>query len=91
MDDYSEFETTPTAWQEIDEFPIEAPPAPVRRGVDLVALIPGVFFSILAIAVLAGAGLPLRLLGNGGFLWIVLIGLGGLLLVKELRRTRRTR
>jgi hypothetical protein len=87
--DYSEFPTTPTAWQEIDEFPIEDPPPPVRRGVDLVALIPGVFFSLLAIAVLTGAGLPLRVFGDGGFLWIVLIGLGALLLVKELRKSRR--
>ena len=71
------------------EFPIEAPPQPVRRGVDLIALIPGVFFSLLAGAVLVGADFPLRLFADGGFLWIVLIGLGALMLVKELRRSRR--
>jgi hypothetical protein len=89
--DYSEFPTTPTAWQEIDEFPIEDPPPPVRRGVDLVALVPGVIFSVLAVAVLIGADLPLRLFRDGGFLWIVLIGVGALMLVKELRRSRRPR
>ena len=92
MADYSEFPTTPTAWQEIDQFEIEdPPPPPARRGVDLVALIPGVFFSIVAIAVLIGADLPLRLFRDGGFLWVVLIGLGALLLVGELRKSRARR
>jgi hypothetical protein len=88
--DYSEFPTTPTAWQEIDDFPIEAPPVPARRGVDLVALIPGVLFTVLAIVVLIGGDFPLHLFRGGGFLWIVLIGLGALLLVKELRKSRHT-
>jgi hypothetical protein len=88
--DYSEFPTTPTAWQEIDEFPIEDPPVPARRGVDMVALVPGVLFSVLAIAMLAGSEVPLSLFRDGGVLWILLIGLGALMLVKELRRSRRT-
>ena len=89
MADYSEFPTTPTAWQEVNEWDTEDPPPPVRRGVDLVALIPGVLFSLLAIAVLTGADIPLRLFRDGGLLWILLIGGGALLLVGELRRARR--
>ena len=90
MADYSEFPTTPTAWQEIDQFEVEddAPPPPVRRGVDLVALIPGVFFSLVAIAVLVGTDFPLRLFRGGGIVWILLIGGGALLLVGELRKAR---
>ena len=88
MDDYSEFPTTPTAWQEIDEFPTEDPPVPARRGVDLVALVPGVFFSLLAIVLLAGVQVPLRLFDHGGVLWVLLIGAGVALLVRELRRAR---
>ena len=54
MADYSEFPTTPTAWQErawqeIAPLETEDPPAP-RRSVDLVALIPGLAFVALAIA-----------------------------------------
>ena len=89
MDDYSEFPTTPTAWQEVDEFPMEDPPVPARRGVDLVALVPGVFFSLLAIVLLTGVQVPLRLFDHGGVLWVLLIGAGAALLVRELRRTRR--
>jgi hypothetical protein len=89
--DYSEFPTTPTAWQEIDEFPMEDPPAPARRGVDLVALVPGVFFSLLAVVLLTGVQVPLRLFDHGGVLWVLLIGAGVALLVRELRRTRTPR
>jgi hypothetical protein len=54
--DYSEFPTTPTAWQEIDQFEVEdPPPPPVRRAPDLVALVPGVFFTVVAVAVLGEA------------------------------------
>jgi hypothetical protein len=89
--DYSEFPTTPTAWQEVDEWPTEDPPPPVRRGVDMVALIPGVLFSLLAIALLADADVPLLLFGDGGVLWVLLIGGGALMLVGELRKARRRR
>ena len=92
VDDYSEFPTTPTAWQEIDDFPAEAPvPAPARRGVDLVALVPGVAFVLIAITVLIGASLPLTLFQNGGVLWGLLVLAGVLMLGSELRKARRPR
>ncbi|MDQ1662271.1 MAG: hypothetical protein QOJ68_2251 [Blastococcus sp.] len=91
MDDYSEFPTTPTAWQEIDDFPAEAPPPPVRRGVDLVALVPGVVFTLLALVVLVGGSLPGRLLQNGGVLWGLLVVAGVLMLGSELRKARSRR
>jgi hypothetical protein len=87
--DYSEFPTTPTAWQEVDEWPTADPPPPVRRGVDMVALIPGVLFSLLALALLADADVPLLLFRDGGVLWVLLIGGGALMLVGELRKARR--
>ncbi|SFK30681.1 hypothetical protein [Geodermatophilus ruber] len=96
MADYSEFPTTPTAWQEQawqDVTPLETedPPQPHRRGVDLTALVPGLVFVVLAIAVMVGAVLPFDLLFDGGLLWLVLIGGGLALLVTELRRARRRR
>jgi hypothetical protein len=94
--DYSEFPTTPTAWQEaqweeIRPLQLEGPPAPVpeRRRPDLVALIPGVIFTVLAIAFMAGVDLPGALFWHGGLVWVVLIGAGVLLLLSELRKTRR--
>ncbi len=92
MDDYSEFPTTPTAWQEIDDFPVEAPPPPPpRRGVDLIALVPGIAFILLALVDLAGGTLPLRLFQNGGLLWGLFVVAGVLMLSSELRRARRPR
>ena len=92
MDDYSEFPTTPTAWQEIDDFPVEAPPPPpARRGIDLVALVPGVAFTLLALVVLLGGSLPGTLFRNGGVLWGLLIVAGVLMLSGELRKSRRHR
>jgi hypothetical protein len=87
--DYSEFETTPTAWQEIDQFETEDPPGPVRRRVDLVALVPGIVFVVLAVVLMTGVNLPGALFAHGGVLWILLIGGGVALLISELRRTRR--
>jgi len=92
--DYSEFPTTPTAWQErawqeIQPLATEDPPVPPKPRVDLVALIPGVFFSVLAVVVLAGVDLPLGLFEDGGVLWLVLIVAGVALLVRERRRSRR--
>jgi hypothetical protein len=92
VDDYSEFPTTPTAWQEIDDFPVETPPPPpARRGVDLVALVPGIAFTVLAIVVLAGATLPVTLFRDGGVLWGLLVVLGVLMLGSELRKGRARR
>jgi hypothetical protein len=92
--DYSEFPTTPTAWQE-QQWQMVAPlaiedqpqPQPRRRRVDLLALVPGLFFLLLAISTMAGADLSLGLF-DGGLMWLVLIGAGVALLVKELRKAR---
>ena len=98
MPDYSEFPTTPTAWQEraLAEdwqhgstlLPVEQPR---RRRVDLVALVPGVVFVVLALVFLAGVTVPLGFLADGGLLWLVLVGVGVALMVSELRRVRRRR
>jgi ABC-type Fe3+ transport system permease subunit len=102
--DYSEFPTTPTAWQEAQwreaqaesrrqlaqQQEPEQPPSPARR-VDLVALIPGVFFCVLAILLMTGVSFPLFLFRDGGVAWILLIGAGVLLLLSELRKARMKR
>jgi hypothetical protein len=92
--DYSEFPTTPTAWQERawqEVAPLETEDVvPPKRRPDLVALIPGVAFIVLAIGVMAGLSVPF-LFRNGGLLWLVLIGAGVALLVSELRRSRARR
>jgi hypothetical protein len=85
--DYSEFPTTPTAWQEITPLEIEDQPVPQRRVVDWVALIPGLVFIALAITLMAGV--ELFLFDNGGLVWIALLGGGVALLVSELRKVRR--
>jgi len=88
--DYSEFPTTPTAWQEVTLLETEdTAPAPRRRTVDWVALIPGLIFIALAITLMTG--IDLFLFDNGGLVWLALIGGGVTLLVSELRKVRRTR
>ncbi|MGY1652706.1 hypothetical protein [Geodermatophilus sp. SYSU D01119] len=100
MPDYSEFPTTPTGWQEralaedwqhhtASLLPVEEPPR--RRRPDLVALVPGVAFVLLALTFLAGVTLPLEFLADGGLLWLLLVGAGVVLLVSELRKARRRR
>ncbi len=90
MADYSEFPTTPTAWQEITPLDIEdAAPAPRRRTVDWVALIPGLVFIALAITLMTG--FELFLFDDGGLIWLALIGGGVALLLSEVRKVRRTR
>ena len=98
MADYSEFPTSPTAWQEQQArdwetvTPLETEDvAPPRRSVDLGALIPGVVFVVLAIVLMTGVDLPLGLWTDGGFAWVLLIGGGIALLVSELRKARRRR
>ncbi|MCF6507067.1 hypothetical protein E9549_06575 [Blastococcus sp. MG754426] len=94
MADYSEFPTTPTAWQEqqwqmVQPLETEDRPAPEpRRRVDLVALVPGVLFVVLALSAMVGAVLPFTLLDDGTLLWVFLIGAGVALLVRELRKPR---
>ena len=98
MADYSEFPTTPTAWQERQEqewqeiTPLSTEDAPPpRRRVDLGALIPGIVFIVLAVVLMTGIDLPVGLWSNGGFVWILLIGGGIALLLSELRKARRRR
>jgi hypothetical protein len=96
--DYSEFPTTPTAWQEVQAQDWQTAtsletedPVPTRRRADRVALVPGVFFVVLAIVLMTGLDLPTGLFQDGGILWLVLIGAGLALLVSELRKARRRR
>ncbi len=89
MADYSEFPTTPTAWQEITPLETEDAPAPARRAVDWVALIPGLVFIALAITLMTG--IELFLFDDGGLIWLALIGGGVALLLSEVRKVRRTR
>jgi hypothetical protein len=96
--DYSEFPTTPTAWQEQQLTPWQAVtpletedgPEP-RRKVDLGALLPGVLFILLAITMMAGGDVPHGFWADGGFVWVLLIGGGIALLVSELKKVRRRR
>ncbi|HLM07431.1 MAG TPA: hypothetical protein VK402_19810 [Blastococcus sp.] len=98
MADYSEFPTTPTGWQErqAQEWqtvtPLETEDAErPRQQVDLTALVPGVAFVVIAIVFMSGVHLPDFMWRNGGFLWVVLMGVGIVLLVAELRKARRRR
>ncbi|MGY1916070.1 hypothetical protein [Blastococcus sp. SYSU DS0973] len=94
MADYSEFPTTPTAWQEqqweaVAPLATEDLPRPEpRREVDLVALVPGLLFLVLALTTMVGGDLPLRLFDDGALLWVLLVGAGLALLVRELRKPR---
>jgi len=94
--DYSEFPTTPTAWQErawqeVAPLPAEDPPLPSRPRIDLVALVPGVAFITIAVLVLIGVTVPLAIFKGGGVLWAVLIVAGVAILFREVRRTGRRR
>ena len=95
MPDYSEFPTTPTAWQEqawqeIQPLPTEDVPAAPRRSFDVVALGAGLVFVVLAIVLMTGVEVP-WVLADGGFLWLLLVGGGIALLVSELRKAQRKR
>jgi hypothetical protein len=62
---------------------------PRKREVERTPLIAGVLFIVLAIVLMSGVDLPVGWFGDGGLVWVVLIGGGIALLVNELRRTRR--
>ncbi len=95
MPDYSEFPTTPTAWQDqqwqmVAPLDLEDRPEPQpRRRTDRVSLVAGLLFITFAVTVMFGVNLPLWLVEDGGVLWVFLIGAGAALLVRELRRARR--
>jgi hypothetical protein len=96
--DYSEFPTSPTAWQEQQAMDWQTVTtaetedvAPPRRTPDLGALIPGVVFLVTSIVLMTGVDLPLGLWNDGGFVWVLLIGGGIALLISELRKARRRR
>jgi hypothetical protein len=94
--DYSEFPTTPTAWQEqqardwetITPLSTEDTVQP-RRRVDFVALVPALLFAVLALTVMVGGALPQAI--GGGVLWVFLLGAGIVLLISELRKARGRR
>ena len=56
---------------------------------DRLSLGAGIFFSALAVLVLAGVPLSAAVFRDGGLAWVVLIGLGVLLLAGEIRKARR--
>jgi len=96
--DYSEFPTTPTAWQEVEAAswqtvtPEETEDvAPPRRRPDLVALVPGVLFALLAVMLMTGLELPWAFVRDGVLFWLVLVGVGIALLISEMRKVRRRR
>ena len=97
MADYSEFPTTPTAWQEqqlrdwqtVLPLSTEDTPEPPRRSVDRTALAFGVVFIGLAVVLMAGLSLPLGMLEDGGIVWFLLLFGGVAMLISELKKARR--
>ena len=97
MPDYSEFPTTPTGWQEraladwqsMTPLTTEDEVRSSRRSFDIVALVAGAVFVLFAVLGLTGLSLDAGFLGDGGIAWVVLVGAGMALLVRELRRARR--
>ena len=76
-------------WQTVE--PLETEDAAPKRRPDLVALIPGVLFVVLAATLVTGVELPRQLTQDGVLFWIVLVGTGIALLISELRKARRRR
>lgn len=77
-------------WQEVMPLSTEDPDRPADRRVDVVALVAGIAFGVLALASLGGLEVPFGLLAEGGVFWILLIAAGVALLVSELRARRRS-
>ena len=78
------------SWQQVAPLETEDPAPRRRRQVDVVALVAGLVFVVLAVALMTGASVPWAL-ANIGFLWVLLIGAGIALLVSELRKAQRRR
>lgn len=78
-------------WQPTTPADVDGSTLPQRRAPDLVALIPGVLFIVLAVTILSGVRFPFGIFRDGGVLWIVLIGAGVWLLINELFKARRRR
>lgn len=78
------------SWQNVEPLETEDAPQPQRRP-DLVALVPGILFVVLAATLMTGLELPRELVRDGALFWIVLVGTGIALLISELRKVRRRR
>lgn len=74
-------------WQQVSPLATEDAPAPRRP--DLLALVAGVVFVVIAVAGMTDITFGLDVLAGGVLLAVVLIGAGIALLVSELRRARR--
>jgi hypothetical protein len=75
------------SWQQVS--PLDTEDRPARRRPDVVALVAGVVFTVIALAGLTDITFGLDVLAGGVLLALVLIGAGIALLVSELRRARR--
>ncbi len=77
------------SWQQVTPLTTEDPDRTQRRRVDVVALVAGIVFVVLAVAGMTGLDLDPGILDDGGLVWLLLVGAGVALLVNELRRARR--
>ena len=88
------FGPEPTGRQETEVLPddlvTKGTPEPPRRRLDLVALLTGAVFIVLAIALMAGVTVRADWWDHD-LGWLVLIAAGVALLVNELRKARRRR
>jgi hypothetical protein len=76
-------------WQQVIPLETEDPDLRTRRSVDMVALVCGIVFSLLAVLLMTGVDVSLGIFSDGGLLWILLIGAGVALLASELRKAAR--
>ncbi len=74
------------SWQQVS--PLETEDRPAPRRLDLVALVAGVTFVVIAVAGMTDITFGLDVLAGGVLLALVLVGAGVALLVSELRRAR---
>lgn len=76
------------SWQQVRPLETEDPVRRERGRTDVVALVAGLVFVVLALVGLAGPHLDLGVLSGGGILWVLVVGAGVALLAGELRRAR---